>query len=61
MILPSNPGDVTGLVAQALAVYNNVSNQSFELAPQANENSLKKNVEYNSFNEEKNSVKVNIE
>ncbi|EDW61171.2 stomatin-like protein 2, mitochondrial [Drosophila virilis] len=61
MILPSNPGDVTGLVAQALAVYNNVSNQSFELAPQANENCLKKNVEYNSFNEEKNSVKINIE
>lgn len=62
MILPSNPGDVTGLVAQALAVYNSVSKQGFALPPQSNEQQhLKKNVEYNQLSEEKNAVKINIE
>lgn len=61
MILPSNPGDVTGLVAQALAVYNTVSNQGFVSQTQSNEPCLKKSVDYNQLNEEKAAVKINIE
>ncbi|XP_017013531.1 stomatin-like protein 2, mitochondrial [Drosophila takahashii] len=66
MILPSNPGDVNGFVAQALAVYNHVSHSN-----QANKSSENvkgvgaclnaKNVEYKELQEDKNSVKMNIE
>ncbi|EDW31534.1 GL11182 [Drosophila persimilis] len=67
MILPSNAADVNGFVAQALAVYNHVSssNQSSiehtahvkNVASCLNTN----NIEYNQMNDEKKSVKMNIE
>ncbi|XP_068145529.1 stomatin-like protein 2, mitochondrial [Drosophila tropicalis] len=66
MILPSNPGDVTGFVAQALSVYNHVSNSNQQMLDSTNcQNAgtrLNPNkVEYNELNEDKNAVKMNIE
>ncbi|XP_030376022.1 stomatin-like protein 2, mitochondrial [Scaptodrosophila lebanonensis] len=60
MILPSNPGDVTGFVAQALAVYNQVSNSaqhSIESSSQV-PNCLDNKVD---LIEEKKSAKMNVE
>ncbi|XP_034478548.1 stomatin-like protein 2, mitochondrial [Drosophila innubila] len=61
MILPSNPGDVTGFVAQAMAVYNHVSKQGIDTLPRNIENCGDTKAEYNSQNEEKAAVKINIE
>ncbi|XP_034107114.1 stomatin-like protein 2, mitochondrial [Drosophila albomicans] len=61
MILPSNPGDVTGFVAQAMAVYNHVSKpNNNSLSPIINE-CVNTKTEYKSLNEEKAAVKINIE
>lgn len=68
MILPSNPGDVNSFVAQALAVYNHVSTSN-QASIKSSENVKSMNacinasnaVEYNQLNEEKSSVKMNIE
>jgi len=61
MILPSNPGDVTGFVAQAMAVYNHVSKQGINSLPPNIENCGDTKAEYKSLNEEKAAVKINIE
>ncbi|XP_017838325.1 stomatin-like protein 2, mitochondrial isoform X1 [Drosophila busckii] len=60
MILPSNPGDVTGFVSQAMAVYKHVSKHNTESSTQSSENCYKK-AEYNQLEAEKNGVKMNIE
>ncbi|XP_022224013.1 stomatin-like protein 2, mitochondrial [Drosophila obscura] len=67
MILPSNAADVNGFVAQALAVYNHVSssNQS-SIESSAHVKNVgsclnANNIEYNQINDEKKSVKMNIE
>jgi len=66
MILPSNPGDVNGFVAQALAVYNHVSHSNQTTKSSENAKGVgaclnAKNVEYKELQEDKNSVKMNIE
>ncbi|KAH8398222.1 hypothetical protein KR222_003230, partial [Zaprionus bogoriensis] len=61
MILPSNPGDVSAFLVQAMAVYNHVSKQSGDSFPQNVENCVSTNVDYKPLNEEKAPVKINIE
>lgn len=64
MILPSNPGDVNSFVAQALSVYKHVANPnqaSIQPAETVNAVLNTKNVDFNQLNEDKTSVKMNIE
>lgn len=63
MILPSNPGDVNSFVAQALAVYKHVANPNqASIQPDGVKAVLNaKNVDFNQLNEDKTSVKMNIE
>lgn len=66
MILPSNPGDVNGFVAQALAVYNHVSHSNQATKSSENVKGVgaclnAKSVEYKELQEDKSSVKMNID
>lgn len=61
MILPSNPGDVSAFLAQAMGVYNHLSKQTVESLPQSVENCVTTKAEYKPFHEEKTAVKINIE
>lgn len=61
MILPSNPGDVSAFLAQAMGVYNHISKQTVESLPQDVENCVNTKADYKPFHEEKTAVKINIE